>query len=121
MESPMTKAAVATFIDLAIDASAKTAKQIAREAGFENPNFLSMVRKGESKLPLGRIEPLAVALGVPTPDLLNRCLEAYHPDIYRLIARVHPSILVTPSEFAVIRVMRKAMAGMGSRTPPLSI
>lgn len=117
----MTKAGVASFINLAIDASVKTAKQIAREAGFENPNFLSMVRKGESKLPLARIEPLAIALGIPIPDLLNRCLEAYHPDIYRLIARVHPSILVTPNEFAVIRVMRKAMGRTALATPTASI
>lgn len=40
----------------------KNQAQIADEAGFVNPNILSMLKAGKSKLPLDRVPALAVAL-----------------------------------------------------------
>lgn len=40
----------------------KSQAQIADEAGFINPNILSMLKAGKSKLPLDRVPALAAAL-----------------------------------------------------------
>jgi hypothetical protein len=42
----------------------KSQAQIADEAGFVNPNILSMLKVGKSKLPLDRVPALAAALDV---------------------------------------------------------
>lgn len=41
---------------------AKSQVEIATEAGFTNPNMLSMIKAGTSKLPLDRVQALARAL-----------------------------------------------------------
>ena len=48
---------------------------IAAEAGFVNPNIVSMLKSGSSKLPLDRVPSLARALGCDPAYLLRLTLE----------------------------------------------
>ncbi|MRX50444.1 XRE family transcriptional regulator [Paracoccus sp. S-4012] len=49
----------------------KTQSEIAREAGFNNANFVSLLKNGSSKIPLDRVPDLARAIEVD-PALLMR-------------------------------------------------
>jgi len=49
----------------------KTQSEIAREAGFNNANFISLLKNGTSKIPLDRVPDLARAIEVD-PALLMR-------------------------------------------------
>ena len=53
----------------------KSQREIAIEAGFRNPNFLSMLKGGTSKLALDRVPALAKALEVDPRLLLRLALE----------------------------------------------
>ncbi len=53
----------------------KSQRDIALEAGFRNPNFLSMLKGGTSKLALDRVPALAAALEVDPRLLLRLALE----------------------------------------------
>ena len=53
----------------------KSQAQIADEAGFVNPNMLTMLKQGASKLPVDRVPELAKALETDPALLLRLALE----------------------------------------------
>jgi transcriptional regulator with XRE-family HTH domain len=53
----------------------KTQSEIAREAGFPNPNMISMIKSGATKLALDRVPQLAKALDCDPAFLLRLALE----------------------------------------------
>ena len=105
-----TKQDVADYLAHCIEVSGKTQIQIADEAGFPAPNALSMMVTGRMKIPLHRIPGLAKATGTDPRELLSHCLEAYQPELYELIAHLHPSMLITSTELKQVRVWRRSAA-----------
>jgi transcriptional regulator with XRE-family HTH domain len=53
----------------------KTQAEIAEEAGFINPNMVTMIKQGATKLPIARIPALAKALDCDPALLLRFALE----------------------------------------------
>lgn len=102
-----TKQDVAAYLAHCIEISGKTQIQIADKAGFPAPNALSMMATGRMKIPLHRVPALAKAMGTDPRELLSNCLQAYQPELYTLIACLHPSMLVTSKELKHIRALRK--------------
>ena len=97
---------LSAFIAAKIKASRRTQKEIARDAGIPNANFLSMICSGAAKVPLQRVPALADALGVHPADLLRRCLEAYEPKLLAVIDLVLPDLPTTADERALLRGYR---------------
>ena len=106
------KEQLAIFIAAQIKASRRTQREIARDAGIPNSNFLSMIKKGDAKIPLGRIPALADALGIARADLLLRVLEADQPEMFSIIDSVLPDMPVTEDEVAMMRAY-KFLKGRG--------
>jgi len=57
-----------------------------RQAGYRvnSPNFISMLRRGESRIPNAAIRPLLIALGFRDSDLeamSQRLFQAYNPSV----------------------------------------
>lgn len=73
------------FLRNAIEESPKTQKEIARDAGFANPNALSMMKTGECKVPISRIPALADALEIDAGLFLKTALREYHSEIWMTI------------------------------------
>jgi transcriptional regulator with XRE-family HTH domain len=103
-----TKQAVAQYLARCIRDSGKTQAQIAEKAGFPTPNTLSMMCTGRMQIPLKRVPELAKATGSDPRELLSYCLEAYAPELYSLIANLHPSMLVTADELRLVRTLRRS-------------
>lgn len=74
------------FLRDAIRRSGKTQAQIACEAGLQRANILSMMRTGETKVPLSRIPALAEATGTSARVFLRVALAEYQPEVWRVIA-----------------------------------
>jgi transcriptional regulator with XRE-family HTH domain len=53
----------------------KTQAEIAEEAGFVNPNMVTMIKQGSTKLPIDRVPALAKALESDPALLLRLALE----------------------------------------------
>ncbi|UMA64405.1 helix-turn-helix domain-containing protein [Roseivivax marinus] len=70
---------LARFLDRRITelAPKKSQREIAIEAGFPNVNYLSMLKKGASKLALDRVPALAHALEVDPRFLFRAALEQH--------------------------------------------
>lgn len=104
---------VASYLTNEIMRSRKTQKQIAREAGFPTPNILSMIKTGETKMPLARVPALAQALDIAPQDMLRRCLAEYEPELLGVIELAFPMALMSDAEIDLIRALR-TIAAAGS-------
>jgi len=71
----------AQYLFDAIEASTKTQKEIAREVGYPSANIITMMKKGETKVPVSRIPALAKALDIDTSELIDIALKEYHPEL----------------------------------------
>lgn len=78
----LVRSQTAGFLRDAINASHKTQREIAQDAGFPQPNVISMMKKGQCKVPISRIPKLATALGTDVHSFLDIALREYHPEIW---------------------------------------
>jgi transcriptional regulator with XRE-family HTH domain len=76
---PFGHTAIAKFLEARIEEMKgfKTQREIAEEVGFNTPNMISMLKNGDSKIPLDKIALLARALDVDPGHLLRLGLEQY--------------------------------------------
>jgi hypothetical protein len=91
------KEAVKDYIRRKIDASDKSQVQIATDAGFPKPNVLSMIKNGQTAVPLSRIPALARAIDVEPKTLLTKCLLEYKPGLFEVLCEVY-DIAYDPAE-----------------------
>jgi len=99
---------LARYISDSIAKCGRRHREIARDAGFDGENIVSMIKTGRTKLPIARIPDFAKAIGVDPHDLLDRCLEAYQPEIHAVVAALAPSALVSAEELKILRLLRTA-------------
>ena len=76
-EKPYAETRLAKFLDTRLLElkHKKTQAEIAEDAGFVNPNMLTMIKKGATKLPIDRVPALAKALESDPALLLRLALE----------------------------------------------
>lgn len=100
----------ATFLRNRIAELAPTKNQteIAREAGFTNPNMISMLKQGNTKLALDRVAALARALEVDPRRLYLLALDQEgHATTAREIEEIFNAI-VTKNEAEWLEAIREA-------------
>lgn len=122
---------VAEYLTQKIAESGKTQRVIAEECGFDSPNIITMFKKGDTRLPLNRIEPLAIALSVDPAHLLRLVMLEYMPRTWDSIEWMMRGSVMTESELRLVSAYRqlramteidqidfevKAIAGMAIRT-----
>jgi transcriptional regulator with XRE-family HTH domain len=88
--------------------SRKTQSEIAAEAGFRNPNVLSMIKAGKSKLPLDRVPALAKALECDPRLLFMLALEQLGGSTTETAIRQIFGTLVSENEVAWLEEIRSA-------------
>lgn len=98
---------VAEFLADSIALINKTQAQIAAECGFESPNIITMFKRGQTKLPINRVGPLAKALDVDPAHLLRLVLLEYVPDVWECIENTLQTTLLTSNELELIRSFRQ--------------
>lgn len=101
---------LAEFLDKRIDqlVSKKNQVRIAQDAGFANPNMITMLKKGHTKLALDRVPAMAKALEVDKHHLMSIALEQFFDGKSLDEMREMLSSSVTENELAIIKVIRKA-------------
>jgi hypothetical protein len=100
------KQELAQFLEAHIILTGKTQREIARDAGIPSINFISMMKAGNSKVPLRRVPALANALHVPVFELLWRCLHAYEPEAVKILEAVMPEGPLSEHEVMLVRAHR---------------
>ena len=98
---------VAQFISQRIDESDKSQRDIAAESGFDNPNVLTMLKQGLTKVPLRRVGALAKALNVDPAHLLRLVMGEYMPDTWAAVEDVLGGTMLTKNERELIACYRR--------------
>lgn len=94
------------YIAALIDGSEMTQIQLAREIGYDNPNIVSMFKKGITKVPVDKLPLLAAALHVDPAHLTRMALREYYPDLFAALESVFGHA-VTANEFDIVKRIRK--------------
>lgn len=86
----------------------KSQREIAFEAGFKMANILSMIKSGDSKVPLDRVPSLAKALEVDERILFRLTVEQHFrgSDLHRLVDKMGAATL-TDNEVLWLELMRE--------------
>jgi transcriptional regulator with XRE-family HTH domain len=95
---PYPHSPTAQYLRDAIETCDKTQREIARDAGFAHPNMLSMIKTGESKVPISRIPALAAALGTDVRAFIEIAMHEYHPEIWHTLREHYAPLLSEPEE-----------------------
>ena len=86
MQLPSTKCEpLASLLDRHMATSDKPLYRIAKECGFGQPNVLSMIRKGQTKVPLTRIPALARSLELDERALFEAAVREYQPGLWTVL------------------------------------
>ncbi len=113
-----TNGTVAAFIDERLREISKTDRQVAQDAGLGSAHALKLMAKGDIKVPLDRIEPLAKALDVDPADLFRLVMQEYMPEAWSSIENMPSGAIDAPDELAQVRAPEQAsnFAGHGAQS-----
>lgn len=99
---------VSEYITWQIALCGKSQIDIAKEAGFEKPNVITMIKQGKTKVPLNKIGSMAKALEIDPVFFFRLCMSEYMPDLMDIIAAITNQPVITRNEFDFIEVIRSA-------------
>lgn len=113
MKHPYEESRLAKFLEKRILElrSRKSQGEVARQAGFPNPNVISMLKSGASKLPLDRVLPLAEALETDPRHLLVLALEQIAGSTASRAIEEIIGTVVSRNELAWLEEIRDASGG----------
>ncbi|OCP22021.1 MULTISPECIES: helix-turn-helix transcriptional regulator [unclassified Ensifer] len=104
---PYANTKVARFLDKHIDQKVnKSHREIAQAAGWTQSNMVTMIKKGDAKLPLDRVAALARAISVDPLFLFRLALEQFLPedkDTARML-----DFVCSANEVEILNVIREA-------------
>lgn len=88
----------------------KNQREIAAEIGFARPNILSMIKNGETKVPLDRVPAFAKALEVDPVQFLQLVLQQHYSqgDFLQMINDMADRRRITKNEMNWIKAIRSA-------------
>ena len=91
----------------AIEKSELTQREIADRVGFKNANIISMLKTGETRVPLDRIPALAQTLGMDERLFLMIAIEEYHPGVHEVLVDVL-GLPLSDAELGILTMFRMA-------------
>ena len=87
---PYAETPIAQYFTKQIDAlsGVKTQREIAAEIGYDKPNMISLLKRGETKVPLDKIPALAKALHVDPAHLFRLAMEQQWPGMKAVVDEI---------------------------------
>jgi len=98
---------VAEYLTKAIELSGKSQREVAREVGYNKPNVVSMMKQGQTKVPIEKAPLFARACGVDPAFFLRLVLEEYHEAAWETIRETLGEPL-TKNEQDLLALYRRA-------------
>ena len=76
---------IAKILTKKINSLGKSQIEIAEDIGFLNPNMVTMIKQGRTKVPIAKVKAIANTLEIEPKWLLKRCLKEYQPENWEVI------------------------------------
>jgi len=70
-----------------VDSSGYSRDEISKKIGFKNPNNVTMIKKGNTKLPVNRIPRIAQVFNIDPAELFKQVMLEYEPEKYDAIIK----------------------------------
>lgn len=99
---------VAEYIDWQVSLCGKTQREIADQAGFAKANIITMIKNGDTKVPLEKIGKLAKALEVDPIFFYKMCLQEYLPGMWDELEKIFGQPALSQNEVEILEVIRSA-------------
>jgi transcriptional regulator with XRE-family HTH domain len=100
---------VAEYITLQVKLCGKPQLEIAKEAGFNKPNIITMIKQGKTKLPTAKIGPMAKALDVDPVYLFQLAMREYEPDTWEALKEfIFKAPVLSQNEIEIIETIRQS-------------
>lgn len=118
---PFAGSSIAQYLTKQIDSlsGVKSQREIAVEVGYDKPNMISMLKRGEAKVPLDKIPALAKALHVDPAFLFRLAMEQYWPDLAKAISSIFGTIISKNEASIIDRIRELTKNGDPALTPEL--
>lgn len=108
---PWAHTAAAVYVSRQIDALTEsgnlTQRQIAHTAGYDKPNILSMIKRGETKVPIDKIPDMAKALRVDPAHLARLVLDQHWPALTFSFEEIFGGGMITVNERKLLTLWRQ--------------
>lgn len=103
------KITVAQYVDQQVNLCGKSQLDIAREAGFNKPNIITMIKQGKTKLPMAKIGPMAKALCVDPVYLFQLAMREYEPDTWEALEEfIFKAPILSQNEIEIVEIIRQS-------------
>lgn len=100
---------VAEYLSQQIDLCGKSQIDIARECNFPKPNIISMLKKGDTNLPVAKVGLMAKALGVDPVHLFKLVMQQYSPETWEVLEHgILNQPVITQNEMEIIDIIRQS-------------
>lgn len=73
------------FLAYHIDRSDLTQREIAKACGFTRPNMISMIKTGDTRLPLERLAAIADVLQIDAFEVFTLWMKTYYPETWDVL------------------------------------
>ena len=115
----MDQMTVARYFSQQIAVCGKNQKTIAEECGYANPNIITMMKGGSTKVPLDKVALIAKSLEVDPRHFLQLVMNEYHPRAWSIIAEnFGQGAVITQAETDLLELARGTGKG---RMPNLGV
>lgn len=82
------KITVATYLEQQLALCGKSQREVSQEIGYTNPNIMTMLKTGATKVPLNKVGLLAKSLGVDPAHMLRLVANEYMPETWGAIEEI---------------------------------
>lgn len=97
------------YIAAQIALSNKSHKELAEECGFKSSNIISMIKTGETRVPMAKVKPIAVALNIDPFYLFSLTMAEYDPEQWSAFEDIFKGQpVLTPNEIEFVHAMRES-------------
>jgi predicted XRE-type DNA-binding protein len=97
---------VADYLSRAISLANLKQREVAEAVGYRKPNVISMMRLGQTKVPIEKIPLFAKALGVDPAQITRLALIEYMPEVWAAIEQTLGEV-VTEREKKFLKILRE--------------
>ncbi len=96
----------------------RSQREIAEVAGYTNPNMITMIKQGLTKVALDRVFLLAKALDADEKKLMRMALEQFYPSAVIRDLENAMGVIATSNEIKILEVIREASKNSDPKLTP---
>jgi len=107
--SPRKTISVAKYLEHQLSVCGRSQLDISRDLGYSNPNIITMIKNGSTKVPLKKVALLAKSINVDPAYLLRLVMTEYSPETWEAIESIlGDQELLSTQDYSMIRFLRES-------------